>query len=112
MGTIVKDIIFAAFIGLQEIGDRSYSHQLIMKARYTEHAIIFGVIFGHLVLNLLTLPVFWMFFSFFNEKNLKLFISVVIYFIIFYELIIGVLPNISRLMEFKNWLFKILSSSL
>lgn len=73
-----------------------------MKARYTQKALVFGVIFGHVILNMLTVSVFWSFFSFFNQKSLKLFVSIVIYFIIFYELIVGALTNLSRMMELKK----------
>jgi putative Ca2+/H+ antiporter (TMEM165/GDT1 family) len=94
--------MFMMFMTIQEINDTSYNHLLIMRAKYTDKALICGAIGAHITSNLLVVVTFWLMFSCFSPRSTKMFGCLLVYFIVGYELIFNAVKNVSVFMEFHN----------
>ena len=100
--SIGYDLLFCAFMVVQELNDTSYCHQLVMKTKYSDEALVAGSIVAHVSMNLIVITVFWMLFSIFNSRSVRLFGCCVIYFVIGYEMMFNCIKNMARLMELKE----------
>lgn len=98
----MHEIFFAFYMGLQELNDTSYTHQLIMKSKYTQRSLILGTVFGHIFINFVFVTFFWIFFSHFDFKSVKLLGCFILYYVITYELMFNSLANMAVIMELKK----------
>lgn len=91
--------LFALFMNIVESFDVSCLHIFVMRAIYVQKAVVVGAMFGHILMNLLVVLVCFTIFPLFDDKSVKLFGCLSIYFIITYELMHAILSNMELFLE-------------